>query len=91
MERFLHSYALYLDGMATEAKHRETKEILSVEDYVIHRRENCSIRFYHIFMEIGLRINFPPEVLDDPNFIKANNLGIDLSSIINVSNLNSVF
>ena len=85
MERFLHSYALYLDGMATEAKHRETKEILSVEDYVIHRRENCSVRFYLIFIEIALRINFPPELLEDPNFTRANDLAIDLVAIINVS------
>ena len=73
--------------MATEAKHRETKEILSVEDYVIHRRENCSVRFYLIFIEIALRINFPLELLEDPNFIRANDLAIDLVAIINVSRL----
>ncbi|PAV19952.1 terpenoid synthase [Pyrrhoderma noxium] len=83
IERFLHSYALYLDGMATEAKHRETKEILSVEDYVIHRRENCSVRFYLIFIEIALRIDFPPELLEDPNFVRVNDLAIDLVAIIN--------
>ena len=91
MERFLHSYALYLDGMATEAKHRETKEILSVEDYVIHRRENCSVRFYLIFIEIALRIDFPPELLEDPNFVRVNDLAIDLVAIINVSQFPTPF
>ena len=73
--------------MATEAKHRETKEILSVEDYVIHRRENCSVRFYLIFIEVASRIDFPPELLEDPNFIRANDLAIDLVAIVNVSRL----
>ena len=70
-----------------EAKHRETKKILSVEDYVIHRRENCSVRFYLIFIEVALRIDFPPELLEDPNFIRANDLAIDLVAIVNVSRL----
>ena len=71
--------------MAMEAKHRETNKILPVEDYVAHRRENCSVRFYFIFIEIALRINFPPELLENPNFIRANDLAIDLVAIINVS------
>ena len=85
MMRFRHTFDMYLEALAAEAKHRENGQVLSVEDYIIHRRENSSIRIYYVLIELSQYINFPEELLSDPEFINANNYGVDLSAIVNVS------
>ena len=85
INRYIHMYDLYLKSLVEEVRLRRENEVLSVKDYVVHRRENSTVRFYHIFIEVALGVKLSKDVLEDPDFIKANNLGIDLTSIANVS------
>ena len=82
--RFIHAFDIYFDAIAEEAKHRERGELLSVEDYIIHRRENLSARIYYVLIELAQYTNFPEEVTSDTEFINATNYGIDLAAIVNV-------
>lgn len=82
-ERINNSVQLYVDSFGPEINRREGGELLSIEDYIVHRRENSTLRFYYIFVEIALGCNFPSELLSDLDFINANYFAIDLSAIGN--------
>lgn len=84
LERFIATNASYIEATANEARLRAHGEVMSIEEYIPHRRENGGVRPCFDLIELVLGVELPEEVLKDHDFINAQNAAIDMIGWANV-------
>ena len=87
MERFISDFDAYTKSVILEAEDRvaghQTRR--SVNDYINLRRDTCGAKCTFSFLGLGL--NIPNEVFDNPLMISLIENAADLIAITNVSHL----
>ena len=85
MERFITDFDAYTKSVILEAEDRVAGHQRTVNDYIILRRETCGAK--PTFSFLGLGLNIPNEVFDNPIMISLIENASDLIGITNVSRL----
>ena len=83
IERFISGFDDYLKSVIVEAEDRVTGNLRTVDDYVILRRDTCGAKPTFSFLGLGLQI--PNEVFENPFIIALLDNAADLIFISNVS------
>ena len=83
IERFISGFDDYLKSVIVEAEDRVTGNLRTVDDYIILRRDTCAAKPSFSFLGLGLQI--PNEVFEDPFIIALLDNAADLIFISNVS------
>ncbi|KAH8806499.1 terpenoid synthase [Flagelloscypha sp. PMI_526] len=66
-KRFMKMCQDYINAVSSEAELRERREILDLEPYIHLRRENSAVRISFELCEMGLGIDLPHYVFEDPS------------------------
>jgi terpene synthase-like protein len=74
----------YIACTSREADYRETGEMLELEPYKNHRRENSAIQLCFALFEYCLGIDLPDEVFEDPVFARLYRTAADMVWLANV-------
>ena len=85
MERFISDFDAYTKSVILEAEDRVAGHQRSVNDYMNLRRDTCGAKCTFSFLGLGL--NIPNEVFDNPLMISLIENAADLIAITNVSHL----
>ena len=62
LERFIATNASYIEATANEARLRAHGEVMSIEEYIPHRRENGGVRPCFDLIELVLGVELPEEL-----------------------------
>lgn len=71
MKRFINLWEKYTDSVAKEAELRERGQVLDIESFIPHRRDNSAILLCFSLIEYILGIDLEDEVYEDPTFLDA--------------------
>ena len=85
MERFISDFDAYTKSVILEAEDRLAGHQRTVNDYIILRRDTCGAK--STFSFLGLGLNIPDVVFDNPLMISLIENAADLIAITNVSRL----
>jgi Delta6-protoilludene synthase len=81
-KRFKETFATYLDYVIGEAKMRDTSTFVTVDEFLIHRRE-CVASLPTLAIP-AINLNIPPEAFENPVVKEIENYAADLLFIDNV-------
>ncbi len=84
LRRFLKHNEDYIESVSQEAEYREGGEILDLESYKHHRRENSGIRLCFALSEYCLGADLPDEIFEDPVFLRLYWAAADMVWLANV-------
>ena len=84
LARFIKHCASFMDSILPETDNRIKDKVMTLEDYVIHRRENGGVRPCFDLLEYVLNIDMPDEVFEDQVFMRIYWAAIDAISWANV-------
>ena len=85
MERFISDFDAYTKSVVVEAEDRVAGHQRTVNDYIMLRRDTCGAK--PTFSFLGLGLNIPNEVFENPLMISIIDDAADLIAITNVSHL----
>ena len=85
MERFISDFDDYTKSVVLEAEDRVADHLRTVNDYIILRRDTCGAK--STFSFLGLGLNIPNAVFDNPFMISLIDNAADLIAFTNVSHL----
>ena len=85
IERFISGFDAYLKSVIVEAEDRVTGNHRTVNDYIIVRRDTCAAK--PTFSCLGLGLDIPNEVFNNPFILSLLENATDLILISNVSYL----
>ncbi|KAI5122525.1 hypothetical protein M0805_005252 [Coniferiporia weirii] len=77
-KRFIKHCTDYIDTVLPEADLRAQDKVLSLEEYVHHRRENGGVRPCFDLFEYAFNVALPDEVFEDPAFMRAYFAAVDM-------------
>ena len=89
VERFISGFDDYLKSVIVEAEDRVTGNLRTVDDYIILRRDTCAAK--PTFSCLGLGLQIPNEVFENPFIIALLENAADLILISNVSYFDYLF
>lgn len=84
-KRFGTLCAGYIDAIAHEAEMRERGEVLNLQSYNEHRRQNSAIPLSFGVFEYALGIDLPDEIFEDETFMTMYWAAVDMITWSNVS------
>ena len=85
LERFISDFDSYIKAIMLEAEDRATGHLRPINEYIVLRRDTSAAKA--IFSYLGLGLNIPNAVFDNPIMISLIENGTDLIARINVSHL----
>ena len=83
--RFIEHCSSFMNSILPETDNRIKDKVMTLEDYIIHRRENGAVRPCFDLLEYVLNIDMPNEVFEDQVFMRIYFAAIDAISCANVS------
>ena len=84
-ERFIKHNTQYFDAVITEADDRIKDNVMTLEQFIVERRENGGVRPFFDLIEYALKLDLPDEVFEDEALMRIENAGIDGVVWANVS------
>ncbi|THH10891.1 hypothetical protein EW145_g1024 [Phellinidium pouzarii] len=78
LPRFLSEYRSYSEAIGVEAARRDSRTVISLEDYRIFRRENGAVKPCLVFIEPCFGIDLPDKVFEDPIFKRLRDVALDM-------------
>ena len=85
LERFISDFDSYIKAVLLETEDRATGHLRPINEYIVLRRDTCGVKA--VCSYLGLGLNIPDAIFDNPIMISLLKDGYDLISIINVSRL----
>ncbi|KAL4267509.1 Isoprenoid synthase domain superfamily protein [Pleurotus pulmonarius] len=76
--RFITHTAAYLDSVVSQAGFRKNGEVLDIESFIPHRRDNSATLLCFDLIELALGINLPCEVYASPKFLEVYFAAVDM-------------
>ena len=83
LERFISDFDSYIKAVLLETEDRATGHLRPIDEYIVLRRDTVAARA--IFSYLGLGLNIPDAVFDNPIMISLLENRNDLLAIVNVS------
>lgn len=83
-ERFIKHSIDYFDSVLPEAEHRIKDSVMTLDEYIPHRRENGGVKPCFDLFEYCFDIDLPDEVFEDEAFIRVCDAAIDCVGWSNV-------
>ena len=85
--RLLKDWEATFKAFPKELEVRESKEVLSIKEYTLIRRDNCALRMGFTHIEYALGIELPDEIYENPVFNEMCLAALDMAWLLNVSTL----
>ena len=83
-QRFLKHSREYTDAVLREAELRQAGKVLSISEFIQHRRANSAVEPCLDNIQVALGICLPEVVYKDPTFNEANDSAVDMVCWANV-------